>query len=61
MKSPGLLVKTKKDKIGRTYHLKPLINNKFAVYLEKEGTKDEFEEKAILCEPGTLKVIGYID
>jgi hypothetical protein len=50
----GFQVKTQDGKIGRTYHHKGQINNKVPVYIEGE-------DKPRLCDPKTLKVIGFID
>ncbi len=68
MKDPGYIVKTKAGKIGRTFHSKPLVNNKMPVYLatkiEKIAGIDnpvEFSNQAILCHPQTLTQIGHID
>ena len=52
--SSGFLVETKSGKKGRTYHNKGLINGKVPVYVDGE-------EKPILCDPTTLKQIGFID
>ena len=51
-KNAGYLVETKTGLKGRTYHNKELINGKAIVYTEKCN---------FLCNPDTLKVIGYID
>jgi heptaprenylglyceryl phosphate synthase len=66
--NPGYIVKTKSGKVGRTYHMRGIINKKIAVYLcikEEQFEGDtfyiEFSEKAILCAPETLKMIGFID
>ena len=72
-KNSGQLVKTKDGKIGRTYNSKGLINGKIPVYLaisfERlpvkggafEDFPSEYSEKAILCDPKTLKPFGMID
>jgi len=70
----GYLVKTKDGKIGRTYHNKGLVNGKVPVYLGSdyedinEGVEESpfmfpksFTKTAILCEKGSLKMIGFID
>lgn len=55
----GYIVETKSGKKGRTYHAKGLINEKVPVYPE---IKDhEYSDKAILCDPKTIKIIGFID
>jgi len=51
-RNKGYLVETKNGLIGRTYHSDPLINGKQPVYLEKGK---------LLCDPGTLKLKGFID
>jgi hypothetical protein len=68
MRNSGKLVRTKTDQVGRTFDSKGLINGKVAVYLATVFKKqDDFEfpteysDKAILCEPSTLKVFGYLD
>lgn len=61
MKNPGLLVRTKNDVIGRTYKYKDFINDKLPVYPSKNKDHTEFSDKAILCEPETVDIIGYID
>lgn len=58
-KESGYLVKTKKGKVGRTFHSKGEVGGKTPVYLETEPLT--YSDKAILCETQTLKVIGYID
>lgn len=57
----GYLVETKTGKRGRTYHSKGLINGKVPVYLEDENKKLSFSDNAILCDPATLRIIGFID
>jgi hypothetical protein len=57
--NPGYLVETKTGKRGRIFNSKELINGKMPVYLEIN--KFKFSATAILCEPKTLKIIGYID
>lgn len=59
MEKSGYLVETKNGKSGRTYHSKGLINDKVPVYLET--SKFMYSDKAILCNPKTLKMIGFID
>lgn len=55
----GYLVETKSGKKGRTYHYKGLIGGKVPVYLEV--SKFQYSDQAILCDPNTLKQIGFID
>lgn len=52
----GYLVETKNGKKGRTYHREGHINDKAVVHIKEN-------EKTIkmLCEPNTLKIIGFID
>lgn len=68
MKNSGKLVITKNDQVGRTFDSKGLINGRVAVYLATAFKKQydfefptEYSDKAILCEPSTLKVFGYLD
>jgi len=58
-KDSGYLVETKSGKKGRTYRFKGPINEKIPVYLEI--SKFKYSEKAILCNPNAIKVIGFID
>ncbi len=58
-KNLGLIVQTKTGKTGRTYHNKCIINGKVPVYLEVDNKS--YSDKAILCEPNSLKQIGFID
>ncbi len=68
IKKSGYLVKTKNDKLGRTIHEKGIVNGKIPVYL---CTRSEyvngfevplaFSDKAILCDPATVKQFGFID
>lgn len=55
-KDSGHLVETKNGKRGRTYHRDKLINGKRVVYL-----RENEREVKMLCDPKTLKIIGYID
>lgn len=55
----GYIVETKSGKKGRTFHNKGMINGKIPVYLERD--KFKYESNAILCDPQTLKTIGFID
>lgn len=52
----GYLVETKTGKQGRTYHRENKINGKIVVYV----LVDEREVK-MLCNPETIKIIGYVD
>lgn len=71
-KNAGMLVETKSGQIGRTFNSKERVNGKIAVYIAIEftniGTEDEplkiptkFQEQALLCEPSSLEVVGYLD
>ena len=68
-KNSGYIVETKLGKIARTYHSKGMVNGKVPVYIASEVTEIEggfkypvkFEETATLCDPSTLKQIGFID
>jgi len=53
-KNPGYLVETKTGKRGRTYHQEGLVNKKMVVHIEGM-------ELALLCDPKSVKIIGYID
>jgi hypothetical protein len=55
-KDSGCLVKTKTGKEGRTYHKDKLVKGKLIVYI----TVDNKEIK-MLCDPETVKIIGYVD
>lgn len=59
MKNSGLIVITKSGKKGRTIDTDPIINGKVCVYLE--SSKNVYDGGKILCEDGTLTVIGFID
>lgn len=61
MKQPGLLVRTKEDRIGRTYKYKDFINDMLPVYLSKNKDNTEFSDKPTLCDPETVDIIGHID
>ena len=49
---PGKIVRTKTGVIGRTYSDEELVNGKIRVYTDKGN---------LLCDPATIKVIGFID
>jgi len=55
-KDAGCLVETKTGKQGRTYHKEGLVNKKMVVHVV-EGDKDI----KLLCDPKTIKIMGYID
>lgn len=55
----GFIVQTKTGKKGRTYSNKPPINGKIVVYLYDENGQET--ERGIICDPKSLKVIGFID
>lgn len=72
-KNSGYIVETKEGKTGRTFHSKGFVNKKQPVYLATEyldkalpdGTRlktpVKFSDTALLCEPTTLKIIGFTD
>jgi len=61
MKQSGKLVQhLKTGKRGRTYNSNGLINKKIPVYFE-DNKEFEFSNKAVLCQPENLKLIGFID
>jgi hypothetical protein len=55
-KNPGYLVETKTGINGRTYHREGLVNKKMIVHVEMDG-----KEIKMLCDPKTVKIIGYIN
>jgi hypothetical protein len=55
-KDSGYLVITKTGKEGRTYHREGLVNKKMVVHIENDN-----KEIKILCDPKTIKIIGYTD
>jgi hypothetical protein len=55
-KDSGYLVITKTGKEGKTYHREGLVNKKMVVHVENDG-----KEIKILCDPKTIKIIGYTD
>jgi len=55
-KDAGYLVETKSGKKGRTYHRDKLLNGKMVVYAEVDG-----KEVKLLCDPQTIKIIGFVD
>ena len=60
-KGAGYVVRTKNGKTGRTYHNQEYIKGKTPVYIEQTEGKYDFDEKAILCNPETVTITGYID
>lgn len=58
-KDSGYLVETKTGKQGRTFHREKLLNGKLIVYVEIE--EEKIEMKKFLCDPQTVKIIGYVD
>ena len=55
-KDSGYLVETKTGKKGRTYHRDNKVNGKIVVYIDVDG-----KEVKMLCDPETVKIIGYVD
>ena len=55
-KDSGCLVETKTGKQGRTYHREGLVNKKMVVHVEVDGN-----DIKMLCDPHSVKIIGYID
>jgi hypothetical protein len=55
-KDSGCLVETKSGKQGRTYHREGLLRKKMIVHLDIDG-----KDVKMLCDPKTVKIIGYID
>ena len=53
-KNSGYLVETKSGKRGRTYHRDKKVNKKTVVYIDDEKIP-------MLCDPKTLKIIGYAE
>jgi len=53
-KDSGYIIETKTGKQGRTYHREGLINKKIIVHIEGEKIP-------LLCDPKTIKIIGFID
>jgi len=52
----GYLVETQKGKEGRTYHREGLVNKKMVVHIEVDG-----KDVKMLCDPKTIKIIGFVD
>jgi hypothetical protein len=67
----GKIVKTKSGAVGRTYAAQDIVNGKVPVYLATKFAEPDalpgfkypsaYNTKAILCDPTTLKTIGFID
>jgi len=55
-KNPGYIVETSKGIKGRTYHREGLINGKTVVHIKKDD-----KDLKLLCDPDSLKIIGFID
>ena len=55
-KNSGYKVTTKTGKTGRTYHSEGLVNGKQIVHIEEDGKIIK-----MLCDPDSLKIIGFYD
>jgi len=55
-KDAGYLVETKTGKKGRTYHREKKINKKTVVHIDVDG-----KDVKMLCDPESLKIIGFVD
>jgi len=55
-KDAGYVVETKTGKQGRTFHREKLINGKMVVYVKVDS-----KEVKMLCDPQTVKIIGFVD
>lgn len=55
-KDSGYLVETKSGKTGRTYHREGLVNKKMVVHVDIDG-----KDVKMLCDPKSIKIIGYAD
>jgi len=51
-KNSGMIVETKSGLVGRTKNVDSYVNGKVKVYTDKGN---------LLCDPTTLKQIGFID
>lgn len=64
-KKRGRIVETKSGKIGVVYNGQKLVQGKVPVYLVNEDFETLSDKhgrpKAILCDPETLKLKGYVD
>lgn len=58
-KHTGKIVMTKSNKMGYTKNDDIPVNGKIPVYLSKPDK--DFTGGKILCDPVTLKIIGYYD
>lgn len=55
-KESGYLVETKTGLKGRTFHREALVNKKQIVHIDKDG-----KDIKMLCDPKTIKIVGYVD
>jgi hypothetical protein len=55
-KDAGYLVETKTGKKGRTFHRENLVKGKMVVYVKVDN-----KEIKMLCDPQTIKIIGFVD
>jgi hypothetical protein len=60
MNSGKIVMHRKSGRIGRTYDINEPINGKISVYFEIEDG-GVFGNKATLCNPNNLEIIGFID
>lgn len=64
-KNSGHIVETKTGKKGIIYHLESLLNKKRIVHLIDENNNvivdENDKEVKMLCNPKSLKIIGFID
>ena len=59
MRTSGYVVRhNKTNSVGRTFHNKKLIQGKIPVYYENGKG---YEERAVLCSPENLTIIGFVD
>ena len=58
-KDSGYLVETKTGKQGRTYHRERLLNGKLIVHIETD--EENSQNLNYLCDPQSVKIIGYVD
>lgn len=52
----GYLVETKNGKQGRTYHREGLVSKKMVVHITVND-----KDMKMLCDPKTVKIIGFVD
>lgn len=64
----GKLVMNKDGVLGRTYNSKGLVNGKIPFYkatkIRLVGSMEvpsEYSDQAVLCDPLSLKVVGFIN